>query len=94
LAAEILAEDRALGAAGANRRARTLLDEKWGKRDNRLAVIPGKKVFSRLSEWGQQEFSVPLSAAQVARALRPSEIPAEIREVLAAIHGGTQFPEM
>jgi len=85
LSAEILAENRALGGGGANKRAREILGEQWKSRDGRFTVVSGKEVFARLSEWSQTQFGVSLSATIVARAMNTSEIPEEIRRILVAI---------
>jgi hypothetical protein len=74
IAAEIQAEDRRLGAAGANRSARQRIDSLWRERDCRLGVVPGKQVFSKLSAWSQEQFWVSLSALAVARSLNSTEV--------------------
>jgi hypothetical protein len=44
LSQEILAEERKLGAGGANQRARTVLEEFWSTFEGRLSAISGKIV--------------------------------------------------
>jgi predicted ATP-dependent endonuclease of OLD family len=88
--AEILAENRALGSGGANKRAREILTERWQSRKGRLATVSGKETFARLSEWAQGQFGVSLSAAIVAREMVGSEVPDEMATVLTAIQDGTE----
>jgi hypothetical protein len=85
MSAELLAENRALGAGGANREARKILNERWQTREGRLSVVSGKQVFAELSAWSQQQFGVSLSAAVIAHELRASEVPPEMVEVISAM---------
>jgi hypothetical protein len=85
MSAELLAENRALGAGGANREARKILNERWQTREGRLSAVSGKQVFAELSGWSQQQFGVSLSAAVIAHELRASEVPQEMVEVISAI---------
>lgn len=91
VSAEILAENRALGSGGANKRAREIVNERWQSREQRLAAVSGKEVFARLSEWSQHQFGVAMSAATVARELHESEVEKEMRLVLSAIEDGTEI---
>lgn len=92
ISAEILAENRALGAGGANREARKVLDLRWSSTDDRMGVVSGKDVFARLSEWSQTQFGVSLAPSLVARAIDTSEIADEMASVLTAIERGTGIP--
>jgi hypothetical protein len=91
IAAEFLAEDRALGAGGANKAARKALDAEWQTLDGRLRTVSGKQVFAALSHWSQEQFGVPLSAAIVARECMATDIVDEMRGVLTAIQEGQDF---
>lgn len=91
ISAEILGEDRALGAAGANRKAREILEQRWGTSRDRLAVIPGKKAFAQLSMWSQSRFGVSLSPSLVARHMLLSEIDTEFAEVVTSIENCAKF---
>ena len=75
----------ALGAAGANREARKILNERWQMREGRLSAVSGKQVFADLSAWRQQQFGVSRSAAVIAHELRASEVPQEMVEVISAL---------
>jgi len=85
MSAELLAENRPLGAAGANREPRKILNARWQTREGRLSAVSGKQVFAELSAWSQQQFGVSLSAALIAHELRASEAPQEMVEVMSAI---------
>ncbi|MBN1664222.1 MAG: AAA family ATPase [Deltaproteobacteria bacterium] len=89
--AEIYAQDRKLGAAGANKVARAYLVKKWKTYNGRLSVVSGKEVLSRLSKWSQDRYSVSLSASLIARQLKLEEIPNEVIEVIRAIENCENF---
>jgi hypothetical protein len=91
ISAELLAENRALGAGGANREARKILNERWQTREGRLSAVSGKQVFAELSTWSQQQFGVSLSAAVIAHELRASEVPQEMVEVISAIESDAEI---
>jgi hypothetical protein len=85
MSAELLAENRGLGAGGANREARKILNERWQTREGRLSAVSGKQVFAELSAWSQQQFGASFSATVIAHELRASEVPPEMVEVISAI---------
>jgi energy-coupling factor transporter ATP-binding protein EcfA2 len=91
MAAEILADDRRLGAGGANKLARQTLSERWKTLEGKLATVSGKRVFAALSDWAQRHFGVSLSATIVARETSHSEIDSELREVIEALHEDRSF---
>ncbi|WP_288392038.1 AAA family ATPase [uncultured Herbaspirillum sp.] len=86
--AEILADDRGLGSAGANRAARAVVDAAWATREGRLSLASGKALLSALFRWIQDEFGVSLTSAAVIREMRPVEVHPEIRRFIEAILGG------
>jgi len=87
-AATILARDRALGAGGANQRARDLLGRRCPNQVSLLQVVSGKRLLADLSSWSQQTYSVGINATALARTLGQAEIPAEVAQVLASIAQG------
>lgn len=91
IAADVLAEDRSLGAGGANRLARETLAARWGTLEAKLGAVSGKRVFAELSRWSQDQFGVSLSAALVAREMTASDIADELRDVVDAIEEGREF---
>jgi hypothetical protein len=85
MSAELLAEDRSLGAAGANKKARKSLNDRWGTRQDRISVVSGKALMARISEWSQDEFGVSMSAMAVAKFMMPSDVPSEMKNVISSI---------
>ena len=85
MAAELLLENRAAGATGANREARRVLNERWRTKQGRLATVSGKQALSKLSTWSQKEFGASLSASIVIRHMNSNEIPDEMRAVVGAV---------
>lgn len=91
MSTEILAENRPLGPAGANREARQILADRWSTWEQTLSAVPGKRVFSALSEWAQSQFGVSLSPAVVAREMQLSEVPEELSRVVSAVERGEEI---
>jgi predicted ATPase len=92
LSAEILADDRGLGGAGANRAARVLVDAAWASADGRLSLASGKALLSALFRWIQDEFGVSLTSSAVIREMRPVEVHPEVRHFIEAVVGGRPLP--
>lgn len=82
---EILLDDRKLGQVGANKAARVVLKQRWNTRESRLGVVSGKAVLTHIARWSQDQFGVSLNSSLIARSMRPSEVPLELRRVLEAI---------
>lgn len=91
MASEFFEEDRKLGFPGANKKALERVERVWKTLPGKLAVVCGKDVLSRLSEWSNNEFNVSLNAVRLARELTASEIDDEIKSVLSAIENGEEF---
>jgi energy-coupling factor transporter ATP-binding protein EcfA2 len=91
LANEFLSENRAGGLKPANILARERIASICNTEGGKLSAVSGKVALSKLSEWIQGEYGVSISAAAIAREMRPSETPAEIAQVLTAIEYGEPF---
>jgi hypothetical protein len=91
-AAEVLAEDRRLGAGGANKKARERMAERWTTPEARSFTASGKQILGRMSAWAHVNYGVSLSAVTIAREMVASEIPPELRDVLSSIENGKPFP--
>lgn len=90
ISAELLAENRKLGAGGANKEARKILQAKWGSIEDRLSIVSGKQVFARLSDWSKEQFGVSLSPLVVAHEIRATEVVVEMRDILETIERNTE----
>jgi len=84
-AQECLAVNRALGVAGANKRAREIIEAR-SQEVGLLSIVSGKKVLSKISGWSQAKYGASLSASLLARTLLPSEIDEEVTGLLRQIH--------
>jgi hypothetical protein len=93
LSTEILAQERKLGAGGANKIARDQIEKAWKSFEGRASIVSGKEVISRLSGWSQEEFNVSLNAATIARHMKADEIPGELSAVVESIERGESFPQ-
>jgi len=88
---EFYAQNRASGIAAANAAARAVVDEKWNQATTRLAIVSGKNVLSKLSEWSQMEFGVSLSAIRIAQRMTAPHLPKELVDVIGAIENNQPF---
>lgn len=91
-AEQFIVADRAR-AGGAVKRARDWVNARWPDRGNRLAMVPGKELISRLSEWSKNNFGVSFGAVTILRAFKAQEIPHEVSAVIKAIETGGHLPE-
>lgn len=91
IAAELLADNRALGSGGANKAARQIMAGRWVSLDGRLQTVSGKRLFAELSRWTQEQFGAAVSAAVLAREMTASEIDNEVSDVVGALENGRSF---
>ncbi|HMW28892.1 MAG TPA: AAA family ATPase [Plasticicumulans sp.] len=90
ISAEILGENRGLGAAGANKETRSRLDSEWATAAGRQSLASGKSILTDLFRWAQEEFGVSMTSAAIIRAMYPFEVNEEIRGFLdTVVHGRT-----
>jgi AAA domain, putative AbiEii toxin, Type IV TA system len=75
----------------ANRLSREVVSDAWGSLEGRLAIVSGKALLAKMSEWSQKEFGVSLSSAKAAASMRADEIPVEMARVVTAIERGQSF---
>jgi energy-coupling factor transporter ATP-binding protein EcfA2 len=87
----ILAKDRSLGAKGANKAARKHIRTKKASEGGLLAIVSGKEVLSRMSQWSQDSFGSGFSSRAIAATLEEDEIPQEMRQVIRAIENAEKF---
>jgi hypothetical protein len=91
IAADLLAENRGLGAGGANKAARQTLAENWHTLHDKLRTVSGKRAFGALSNWAEEQFGVTLNAVFVARECAAHELDPEMKMVLTAIEQNEGF---
>jgi energy-coupling factor transporter ATP-binding protein EcfA2 len=87
---EFLAQNKAAGPAVANRSARSMMAD-WDDWDRRIALAPGKALFSKVSDWAQKTYGVSISTARLAKELTADEIDPEMRSVMTAIENREAF---
>ena len=81
-------DDRRGGLALANTKARTLVEDAWQTRIQRIGVVSGKKLLSGMSAWAQENFKVSFGANTLLAELRESELCEEIRSLIQKIELG------
>jgi predicted ATPase len=80
-------QNKTLGPGGANKAARKFLDQRW--QHDKLHLVSGKEILSRLSAWTQEHYGTALGAMAIAKAFHPTEIPTEMRTIITNIEEGT-----
>jgi hypothetical protein len=93
VATQIVAADKKLGLASANQKAREAVAARWTTMEDRLSIVPGKTVLSRVCGWVQNQFKVSVSGQLIANHINVTEVPYEMRTVLTALEEGLPFPE-
>lgn len=84
-------QDRSLGVGGANKKAREYVNARWTA--ERLHIVSGKALLSRLNEWTREQYGVTVGAMAIAKAFRAGELPGEIRQVITSIEEVTPLKE-
>jgi hypothetical protein len=90
--ASLSSQKQPFARGGANKAARELLKKRW--ENERLHLVSGKALLSRLSAWAQQEYTVSIGAMGLARAFRTAEIPQEMAGIITSIEEGTPFSDI
>ncbi len=88
LSAEILADNRGLGAAGANRATREVLDPLWASATGKQSLASGKSILADLFKWVQEEFGVSMTHAAVIGSMHPIEVHADVQSFLDTVIQG------
>jgi hypothetical protein len=57
-------------------------EARWGSRDERLNIVPGKILLSRLNDWLQLELGVSITTNAVVAAMYVSEVPEEMKKLI------------
>lgn len=90
-ATELLGEYGADKLKQSNREARSIVDDYFDSYDGRIALVSGKEVIGRLSEWSQQHYGASFGVMTVAREIRAEEVAEEVRAVLKRIDDGKEI---
>lgn len=86
--------DKARGVANANRLARARVEASWSTLEDRLGVVSGKAVLSRISKWSQDSKGVSLNPGAISRCMQPGDVALEVSHVLGSIEHGKGFDEL
>jgi hypothetical protein len=92
IAAEIMAEDRRLGA-GAFKIAQQRVAALWKKPENRAKTVSGKQILAKLSEWSQHEYGIAFGASGLCRKFAEKDLDSEVIAVLESIERNAPFPD-
>ncbi len=89
LATHLGHQERSLGAGGANKAARKLLEDKWEK--HKLFMVSGKTLVSHISTWAHDNYGITIGAMAIAKEFNKIEIPQELRDIITNIEQGEPF---
>ena len=87
------AADPSRGMPSANQRTRDLLGGDFDDSNRRLGRVPGKEVIRLLSGWLHDTYGRGVSVRDILREMLPTEVPQEVRRVLASIEKGGPFED-
>jgi energy-coupling factor transporter ATP-binding protein EcfA2 len=79
-------------ATDGNRYARACLDARWTSLPEKLGIVSGKAMMSRISAWTQDSYGVGVNPHSFAKSMLPSELDPELASVIRAIENNDQFP--
>lgn len=91
LSQEFYNYDRSKGIAPANKKARTFVKAHWSNVPERLNIVSGKKMISKLSSWLNDEINVSFSSSTLLYEIKRHEIDEEVISVVQSIENSTKF---
>ena len=59
--------------------------DRWSRLDTRLAIVPGKRVMSRLNSRLQQDYGLSLTPRKIIASMRPEELDDDLMDLLRAL---------
>lgn len=74
--------DAGLAIATCNQRAREILEEKWNSLEEKLSLVPGKKIIRKLNDCMRKEYGVSCSMDRIIKEIKVDEVANEMVEVL------------
>ncbi len=75
----------------ANEKTRTLMDSHWSSLNEKLKLVPGKVVISKLSKWSKASYGISFSAGTIVREIKKEEINPEIKSIIESIEKNVDF---
>ncbi|WP_323397444.1 ATP-dependent nuclease [Acetobacterium wieringae] len=65
-----------------NKMAREYMAKNWTSLENKIKMVPGKEVLSRIRQWLQDEYKKSISTDKIIKNFKPEEIDDELRMVI------------
>ena len=81
-AASLKAAEPSLDPATINQRLLDEFEETWSELQNRLKIVPGKKLLAKLNEYLQDNYDVTLSHSGILASMDASDIPSELASLI------------
>jgi AAA15 family ATPase/GTPase len=85
---EIQAKDKKLQASTANKQAREIVENMWGRK---LDILSGKEILNRFNNWSLKQFKASVTTNSLATEIYIDEIPDEMIDVIEAIEQNKPF---
>jgi len=79
---EIQNRDRRKNLTTANREAREIVGNKWDSLENKTSIVSGKKLFSKISKWLNEDYSITIGKFGIIKYINANEIDSEVRDVI------------
>ena len=83
--------DRSKGASYYRKQAEEILSTKWSSLEGRISAINGKNLITKVNSWMRNSFQQSCSRTKLIRALKPEDIPDEVKDVIDVLINGTTF---
>ncbi|WP_110709724.1 ATP-binding protein [Salinicola sp. CR57] len=80
--ASLKAAEPSLDTATINQRLLDEFEETWSELQNRLKIVPGKKLLAKLNEYLQDKYDVTLSHSAILASMNASDIPGELASLI------------
>lgn len=73
---------RQLALSTCNKKARRIVNSKWDTLTNRLSIISGKDMLSRINGWMKEKYKKSCSMNKILKSINPDEIEDEVKMVI------------
>jgi len=84
-ATEIQNRDRSKNLSTANKEARDIIKNNWNSIEEKVSIVSGKKIVSKICKWLSDDFNISISKFGLSNYLQKEEIPVEVVDVIEKI---------
>lgn len=77
--------DRGKSLPTCNSEARIIVESRWTTLENKISIVSGKELLSRINLWIKEEFGETCSLTRILRSIKEEEIDPEIKQVIESL---------